>query len=238
MGQYLDKFNDTIGKRQAQQILKLLNKQRNSGQIRTVKEFSDRFEELIRDLQSTVLSPSLKVFLAEEDERTSSEGLNFMLDRVQDDLEAAFEEAVNIDEVQRSHEVIVRDVILKNLRAGVAELEAKIGLYEFLNGDVRGFDSAVFTTFKESKENRTERGVEFTSILFIDPRTNQLIRASQDAEVELVGERLVLSNKNKVVHDVVDVRQLFDENNPQSELVVEPAGTNLRNIIDNTKGTY
>jgi Flp pilus assembly protein TadG len=238
MGQYIDKFNDTIGKRQSQQILKSLNKKRNSGQIRTIEEFSKRFEELIRDLQSTVLSPTLKVWMAQEDDYTDSEAHNTMLDSVQDDLESAFEEANNIDEVQRSHEAIMRDVVLKNLRSAVKELEGKVNLYEFINNDTRGFDSAIFTTFRESKENRTERSQQFASIFFTDPRTGTLVSTDQDAEVELVGERLVLANTDKSYHSISNIRQIFDDETPQSELVVEPSGTRLNNLIDGTRGTY
>src|SRR5688500_16419153 len=122
MGQYLDKFKDTIGKRQTQQILNLLNKRRNSGQIRTVEEFSQQMEDLIRELTETTLKPSLSLFQAEENNYIDSERQNFMLERVQDDLEAAFEEANNINEVQNAHQAVVRDVILKNLRSGIAEL--------------------------------------------------------------------------------------------------------------------
>jgi len=151
MGQYLERFADTIGKTQTKQILKLLNKKRNSGQIRTLEEFSKQFENLVRELQSTVLTPSLKIWMANKEEFTDSESHNFMLERVQDDLEAAFQEANNIDNIQHSHEAIVRDVILKNLRAGLAELQAKISLYEFINKDTRGFDSAIFCSRKSRK---------------------------------------------------------------------------------------
>lgn len=238
MAQYLDKFKGIIGKKQTEQILKLLNKKRNQGQIRTVKEFSEQLQGLVRELTSTVLTPSLKLWLGVQDEVIDSETYNFMLDRVQDDLEASFEEANKIDEVQKSHEAIVRDVILKNLRAGVAELESKISLYEFLNKDLRGFDSAVFSTFRESKEARTQRGDAQASVIFLDPRTNLLIPNTEDATVELVGERLTLPNDLVEQHSIRNIRQIFDSETPQSELIVEPANVSLSNIIDNTKGTY
>ena len=143
MGQYLDKFKDVIGKRQTQQIINLLNQRRNTGQIRTIEEFSKQLEDLVRSLTETNLKPSLSLFLAKETELTDSESVNFMLERVEDDLIAAFEESDNIDEVQKSHEAIIRDVIFKNLKAAVGELDSKIRIFEFLNKDNRGFDSAI-----------------------------------------------------------------------------------------------
>ena len=239
MSQYLEKFAGTINKRQSEQILKLLSKQRNSGQIRSVQEFTQKLQDLMFELTSSVLTPSLQLWMADRSEDIDSETYNFMLERAEDDLSAAFEEAINIDEVQRSHEAIIRDVILKNLRAGVAELDSKISLFEFLNKDNRGFDSAIFSTFRESKEGRTQRQGVQAQLLFRDPReNNELIPTVQDASVELVGERLVLAAANNSFHTIVDVRQIYDSESPQSELVVEPPGTSLRNMIDNTKGTY
>ena len=238
MGQYLDQFRGVIGQRQTEQILKLLNKKKNTGQIRSVKEFTEQLKQLMQELTATILQPSLKLFMGKENDFISSETYNFMLDRVQDDLEAAFEEANKIDEVQKSHEAIIRDVVLKNLRAGVSELESKITLYEFLNKDLRGFDTAIFSTFKELKEGRTQRTAGLTRILFVDPRTSAVVSSSEDATVELIGERLVLPEETILAHSVKSIRQIFDADTPQSELIVEPPGSDINNILDETIGTY
>ena len=238
MGKYLDKFRGTLGQRQTDQIFKLLNKQRNAGQIRSIDEFTRRLDTLIRELTGTVIQPSLKLYPATPNTKTSSEQFNYMLDRVQDDLEAAFEETLNINEVQISHETLVRDVILKNLRAGLAELESKVSLYEFINKDTHGFDNNLFNTFRESKEGRTQRGILDTNTLFVDPRTQELFDSSQDATVELVGERLTLAASSKTFHTIHNVRQIFDSTFPQSDKLVSPPDIELRNIIDGQTGTY
>jgi len=239
MAQYLEKFRGTIGKKQGEQIVKLLNKKKNAGQIQSVDEFSQRLEDLIRELTSTVLTPSLSLFVGQRGDIITSETFNHMLDRVQDDLEAAFEVANNIDEVQQAHEAIIRDVVLKNLRAGVAELDAKISLYEFINQNTEGFDSAIFSTFRESKEERTSRGAG-NAILFADKRKKDFISSTQDAAIEVIGERLTLADGNtgRVYHNVKSIRQIFDSESPQSDKVVERPGSSLSNIIDNKKGTY
>jgi hypothetical protein len=239
MGQYLDKFKSQIGQKQTEQIIKLLNQQRNSGQIRTIEEFSKKLENLVRELTDTVIKPTSKLYEAEVEKEISTESYNFMLDRAKDDLDTAFTEALNIDEVQNAHEAIVRDVVLKNLRSGLAELDSKITLYEFLNKDTRGFNNALFTTFRESKENRTFRGTTaYNSILFLDPRKGDLTEASEDAAVELIGERLTLSPKSATNYTIRNVTQLFDDDTPQSELIVDPPNISLSNIIDGTKNTY
>lgn len=239
MAQYLEKFRGTIGKKQGEQIVKLLNKKKNAGQIQSVDEFAQRLEDLIRELTSTVLTPSLALFLGEKGDVITSETFNYMLDRVQDDLEAAFEEANNIDEVQQAHEAIIRDVILKNLRAGVAELDSKITLYEFINQNTEGFDSAIFSTFRESKEERTPRGTS-NAILFADKRLKDFIPSTQDAATEVIGERLTLADggSGRIYHSIRSIRQIFDSESPQSDKIVERPGSSLSNVIDNTKGTY
>lgn len=238
MGDYLDKFSSAINQKQAQQILKLLNKKRNSGQIRNIKEFSKQLSSLMSELTATTLQPTTKLFFAQAGELISSEQYNFMLDRVHDDLEASFAEANNINTIQDSHEVIVRDVILKNLRAGIAELEAKINLYEFLNRDNHNFETALFSTFRESRDNRTHSGALANNILFLDPRKPTSTDVITDATTELIGERLVLGHSAVTYHSISNVKQLYDSETPQSELSVESPHTPISNIIDNTKGTY
>ena len=239
MGQYLDRFKSQVGQKQTEQILKLLNEQRNSGQIRTVEEFSKKLESLIRDLTSTTIQPISKMYEAEANKEINSESYNYMLDRAQNDLETAFTEAQNISEVQSNHETIIRDVALKNLKAGIAELEARISLYEFLNKDLRGFNNALFTTFRESKENRTFRGTNtFTAILFKDQKVGDITDQDEDASVELVGEKLTLAVESSTNYPIRNISQLFDDDTEQSELIVDPPNLSLSNLIDGTKETY
>jgi len=238
MANYLEKFKGTIAARQTEQIMRLLNKKRQQGQIKTLDEFSRSLDKLIREVTSAELKPSLSIFEGLPDARIDSETFNFMLDRVQDDLTAAFEESIRVDEIQRSHRAIIRDVILKNLRAGIAELETKVDLYEFLESDGRGFDSAVYSTFRESKGDRTHRASITPGILFTDPRLRDLFPARKDASVDLVGERLTLGFDSKDLYDIKSVKQLFDSEAAQSEVIVEPLRSKLSNLIDGTQGTY
>lgn len=239
MGRYLDQFKDKIGSRQTQQILRLLNKQRNAGQIRSIDEFGKRLESLMRELTSTSLKPTLSLFPAEANKKIDSETMNFMLDRIKDDLEASFEEANNIAEVQTAHIAIVKDLLFKNLKAGLAELETKIALYEFLNKNRQGFSDAISSTFRETQLNRTDRKQEdAASALFIDPRRLNSFNTNEDASVDLVGEKLTLAIKDKTFFPIRSVKQLFDADTKQSELIVEPANNYLSNIADGQKGTY
>lgn len=238
MAQYLDNFAGVLKKRQAEQILKLLNKQKERGEIRTVEEFRNRLDNLVRQLNQSIMTPTLRIFEAKTAEIIDSETFNFMLDRVVDDLSASFEESNLISELQDSHEAIIRDVILKNLQYGIAELESKVALYQFLNEDRNGFDSAIFSTFRESKEQRSNRSIDQSTILFTDPKVGDIFDSTEDALVDLIGERLILNTNLDTEYLIRDIRQIFDSESPQSELIVEPATNNIRNIIDDTVGTY
>ncbi len=240
MASYIEKFNSTIRKKQTEQILKLLNRQRATGQIRTVEEFTTKLDSLVRELTQLNITPTLKLHEAEKKDLTSSETFNFMLERVEDDLITGFGEAYNIDQVQRAHEAVVRDVILKNLKHGIAELESKVDLYEFLQNDSNGFTSSIFSTFRESRDERTARSTSRqAAALFTDPRTNSsTLAGSEDANIDLVGERLTLGFSTKDLFSPRNVTQLFDNETATSVEAVTRPGTLLRNMVDGRKGTY
>jgi hypothetical protein len=238
MAKYLDKIARTIGRRQTDQVLNLLNQKRNSGEIRTVEEFSKKLESLVRELTSSNLKPSLSLYKGQVGKRIDSDTYNFMLDRVGDDLFAAFEEADNINEIQQSHQTIIKDLLLKNIRAAISELETKISIYEYLNQDANGFNLALFSTFREARAGRTFRDSTDSKALFVDPRTAAVFSADEDAQIEIVGERLILGNNNKTEYTIHAARQIFDSSTAQSELIVEPPNLSINNTLDGQSGTY
>lgn len=234
MGQYLDKFKDLIRKRQTEQVLRIMSKKQTNGEISSVEDFSQKLDKLIRELNQTHLQPTLKLLKAAK--VTDPETHNYMLERIQDDLVAAFEETKNIEEVQQAHDILIRNVTLKNLRHGLAELEAKVSVYEFLNKTNFGFDSAIFSTFKESRDDRSVRAAGQMQTLFKDPRTNQSYKTTEDAYIDLVGEKLTLALSKKEYFLCNSVKTIFDIDTHQSQYDTEEFA--LTNIIDNTKGTY
>ena len=239
MGQYLNQFRNKIGSRQTQQVLKLLNKQRNAGQIRSIEDFSKRLESLMREITSTTLKPTLSLFPAQSNDKIDSETMNFMLDRIKDDLEASFEESNNIAEIQSAHTAIIKDLLFKNLKAGLAELETKVSLYEFLNRSKKGFDQAISSTFRETQLNRINKQEATSSnTLFLDPRRGISFSDNQHAEIDLIGEKLTLALNEKKFYQIHSAKQLFDADTQQSELIIEPPNSKIENILDGQKGTY
>lgn len=236
MAKYLVEFRDLITKRQTAQVLNLLNEKRSIGQIRTVDEFNSQLNGLVKDILDTVLQPSLKLFMARGLEPIDSESYNYMLDRLQDDLDAAFEEANNINTVVNSHEAIIRDIVMKRLREALSDLERRLATYKFFDEDNGGLTQALYSTFKEGSV-RVGRGAKEV-LLFTDPRTNTLLKVNDDAVIDVGAERLVLSEEEVVTYTITRAEQIFDSEAQQSELPVEPAFSSIQNMTDGVKGTY
>lgn len=234
---YLKKFDSLVGKTQMQQIISLLTKQRNAGQVQSLSEFARRLELLVRDVTGTTLIPTTNIFLARPGDLTSADQWNFAMDRVQDDLVTAFQEAGQIDEIQTAHQALIKDGLLKNMRAAISELEAKVATYKFLNTDLHGFSEALFSTFREIQEERTSRD-NIYQLQITDPRTGLALEATNDAAIDPVGERLILPAQSKTYYKFQSVKQIFDSEAPQSALVVSPPGLKIENIIDGENGTY
>jgi hypothetical protein len=234
----LDKFRSALPTTQGNQILRLLISKRDSGEIKTVDEFKTKLKELTLKILQDRITPTFKLLDAIPGTDISSERYNEVLDRIHDDLEAAFDEADNIDDIIEAHHNLINNVALKALRYGVNELEAKITLYEFLNKSGKGFDDALFNTFRESQNSSTSRIDEAASIVFVDPRLNQVIVNDEDCMVDQIGERLILGAQSDTIVPITEAVWLSNPTSIRSELSVEFQSSRLSNIIDGRKNTF
>ncbi len=239
MNRFLTKFAGTIQNRQTQQILKILNKRRQQGDFTSLAEFQEGFQELMSELVQENLVPSLTHYPASAFDEVSVEIHNEMLTRASNDLIASFEELDKIREVQVRHEGIVHEILLRNLRSGLSELQARVQLYEFLNKDANGFELAKYSTFKETQEERTNRGTNISSSLFTDPKTQKFFLSKYDAAVDLVGERLTLGVGNKKEIKIEEIEQTFGPTFPQNAFdIINEDIDDISNIIDQAAGTF
>lgn len=235
MSTYIETFRSGMREVQSRQVLSLLTKEKDRGTITSVQEFKDRLQEVTTQLQSNTLTPTLTLFLAQFGEIIDSESYSFMIERIADDLEAAYEEMNSIDEVLSAHETIINDVVLKNLEIAVNQLESNIAAFEFLSKNQAGFDNAVFNTFRITQNNRTTSSRQ---VLFTDPKTGVTNLGNFSAFIDTIGEKLILKPQLEEYHTPATVRQVFDSEAIASELNVEFDGSNINNIIDNTTGTF
>lgn len=236
MGMYLEKLRNTVTEIQARQLTNLLVAQKNSGEIRNLEEFRSRLNELTSKLLSENITPSLELFFGQFNNIIDSETFDFMLERIRDDLETAFSESNVLSEVLLSHKNIINNVLLKAISFGIAELESKISLYEFLARDSSGFDNAQFNTFKASQNLRTSRSNKDSNVLFKDPRAKDLI--ADDVIIDAIGESIVLGNNILSFVLPKSVRQVFDVEATQSLDNVAFSTSDISNIIDGSPGTF
>lgn len=235
---YLDKFRSKLPTTQGNQILNVLITKRDSGEIRTIDEFKAKLTELTKKLLEERITPTLELFQAIPGEDTSAEAYNEMLSHIEDDLTAAFTEADNIDEIIAAHQNIINDVSLKALRFGVNELESKISLYEFLNKSGKGFDDAQFNTFRESANLSTSRTDNNAALVYVDPQKGNTIDASEDAEIDFIGERAILASDIIRFLPIKGANWLTGPNSVRSELDVAFPNSTPANIIDGRNFTY
>ena len=239
---YLEKFRSALPRIQGNHILKMLIAKRDNGEIRTLEEFKSRLKSLTEKLLQENLVPTLRLYAAQAGQDISAEQFNQMMERVQDDLEAAFGEADNLDEIIAAHDNVIRNASLQVLRFGINELESKVTLYEFLNRSNRGFDDALFNTFRESQNFALSRSHQDAGIVFVDPRLGDLVDLNEDALVDTVGERLLLGSNlesfkalsAQSLAAVVNAGWLSNTFSVRSELDVQPENSDINNITDET----
>jgi hypothetical protein len=235
---YLEKYRSTLSTSQGNQILRILTKQRDSGEVRTIDEFRDRLKKLTGEILAERITPTLKLYKAVPGEDTSSDQFNDMVARVQDDLETAFNEAENLDEIIAAHHNVINQVALKVIHFGINDLESKITLYEFLGRNTRGFDDALFNTFREASNRKLSRSDQAASLVYIDPRRRSAILSNEDTEVDFMGERLILGAREIHYHKIREARWLSNPNSIRGEMNVEFSNSRISHIIDEQSNTY
>ena len=237
-GNYLEKFRSTLSASQGEKLLKLLIKKRDSGEIRTLDEFKDRLKVLTSQLLTNQIKPTLVLLQAIPGADTSSERYNEMLERIEDDLETAFTEADNLEDIMAAHHNLIDNVSLKALRFGINELDSRITLYEFLSKNGLGFNHALFNTFAESEKFSISRTAEDAFVAFSDFRTGQYIDTDEDALIDLVGERLSLGFNETAYAVVQQVEWLANVNSLRGETNVAFDNSDINNLIDGQNNTY
>lgn len=235
---YLDKFRSKIPLTQGNQLLRRLTTKKNSGEIRTLEEFKTQLKTLTTQLLEEKLRPTLSLLKAIPGQDISSTQFNEMLERIDDDLETAFVEANNLDEIIETHHKLIQQVSLKAIRFALNKLRAKVSLYEFINSNEAGFNEALYNTFTEAESLQTTRSSEVASLVFVDPRTSSTISNSEDAFIDLVGERLTLGGDQLNYIEPKNIEWLANENSVRGEINVEFENTDIKNLLDNTKNTF
>lgn len=232
---YLNNFRSGLKSAQSKQILALLTREKAQGNITSLEEFKARLAQLTAQLTSTTIAPTLQLYLAELGDVIDSDSFNFMLQRIEDDLQSGFTEANTIDEVLIAHETIIDDVVIKTLELAINDLESRIESLEFISNSPGGFSNVSFNTFRVTQNNKSSID---EGIVFIDPKTQIQSGPGSEAFIDFIGEKLLLKNSLATEARINSIRQIFDAEAIQSELNVEFNNSDLHNISDSTVGTF
>jgi hypothetical protein len=129
-------------------------------------------------------------------------------------------------------------VKFKDLRSALNELTTKINLYKLINNNKHGFVNAIYSTFNEIKKGRTTRESNKQSQLFLDPKTNKSLSSVYDSEIELLGDRLVLSPSKRKV-SISEISEKFGGDFKQSVYTLNnEEKPDTKKMIDSTDGTF
>jgi len=234
---YLDKYRSSIPTTQGNQILKLLTKKKDSGEIKTINEFKKYLKDLTNKLLKTYITPTLKIYQAIAGKDISSTVYNEMLERVEDDLETLFNEADNIDQLLVAHNNLIDNVVLNAIHFAINELDSKITLYEYLNKSKLGFDDTLFDTFREAKNNVLSRLDKSASFVYTDPIRQEIILISENCFVDILSEALLLGSSSNNYIEVNNVEWLSNEDSIRSEIPFTSLSS-INNLIDGKDNTY
>ena len=239
MSIYLDKFRSTVPKTQGNQVLKILQQEQRIGQLNSFEAFKNRLKDLTTELQSTTIVPILRLFLAEYGLIVDSETFNFMVERIVDDLNTAFTEASNVDEILNIHNTLFMDAVFKSMYIALHNLENKISTFEFLNNDDYGWDNTHTGILGGEAVKSAQRDDSNAALIFQDPRKGSIIEADQDASIDSKGPRLSLGPNAEKNISLIGVRAIFDASSSQSEFDISiPENKDINNVIDGRIGTY
>jgi len=235
MAKYLDKFLSTIPQSQANSIFKFLTALKDQGSIRTEQEYNTKLRELTAELNRTVPEPTIKIFLAVIREVISSDSYNAMVRAAGYDMETAFKEAEQISEVLSLHKSLYKLTVPGALKKAIDDLERKIDLYEFLNSS--DYSIGEFNTFNNLR-NLTDRTDPLANQLYYDFKARAEVLNTYDANIDLVGEELLMPAYNTKQINITDiiVAPTTESTIPKTNL--EFAESDIKNIIDNTAYTY
>lgn len=237
---YLNQLGSKLPAVQGRQIMRLLQKKKLSGEFRTVDQVKDKLKQLTDALLEKRIKPTIKLWIANGKEDISSEKFNDMMERIEDDLEAAFLEADNLYDILNAHNALIKEVALRGLESGLNRLEAQLAIYEFLIHTNSGYDDALFNTFRNSNGSLVDRDSRIAKFAFVDHRTNppSIISPAKNAVVDIIGERLVMAPKEEIYITPAGAEHLAGSNSTRSELAAYFEDVDILNIIDNTTGTY
>jgi hypothetical protein len=222
--EYLDKFMSTLPDAQRQQLQRLIEDQRQEGDM-SEQELQAIVEKELADLGKLPEKPYMNV--RPQEMQTNSAGYNDTMNEIRRDLNVLFSESSKIDRVIEDHQRLDK-AILSNVRKSIRQLEDKITSFELLAKNTEGYVQNVYETFRdkssleddvryiterdgESKGRSAEiNGTSETLVLPTDTIYNRIISSSGSrlASIKIldqVGEGFIaIANQKHGIENAID----------------------------------
>ena len=238
MSKYLESFIKGIPAIQGKQIISVLNGLRQSGSITSVKEYSEKLQEMSQILSQGKPMPISEIFIDEAGDTIDSESFSFMMERFGDDLDTLLGEVSLISNVADAHKAIISDKIIKNLELSLGSLERDIKKYEALNRSDIGFSIVQYNDFSDQDELRFSRSTTGVSRdLFYDRGVKNVLVPKYDSSVDVIAKSLSLPIKGDD-HTITNVEIEYATNTEAEMFNIDFPEFNLDMIADRSRNTY
>jgi hypothetical protein len=235
---FLNKLGTKLPSVQGRQVMRLLEKKRQLGELRTLDDLRDKLKELTDDLLQKRIKPTFRLWPAVGKEDISSEKYNDMMERTEQDLEAIFEEANNLYDILDVHNFLIKEVALRDIESGLNNLEGQVALYEFLIDAEDSYSDGIFNTFKDTTGSFIDASAQVAKFLFADHRATKSISPTKRAIIDLVGEQIIMAPEEETYISPKGAEHLAGSFSTRSELDAYFPDIKVSNLIDNTTGTY
>jgi len=231
---YLENFSSLIPGLQGNKIIQRVERMKETGEIQTETEYNAVLNDILSKVSLGDFKPTFE-FIALNETKSSSEHFNYLMERVQDDLEVAFIELNNIFSAIKAHDEVFKDRLLEELHQTLKRLEDDADNLTLINNSDNSFDSVEANTFSGDNFGLNQNST-FASELFYDPRTEKTITDNEigfiDNQEEVLG--LPIVRQADISFSEIQVKTAESTGTEKDIKVVD---SRVENIVDGDTST-
>jgi hypothetical protein len=236
---YLSNYISNLPAIQTRQLLKVLQKKREDGEIRSVEEFQRQLANMVKLIGQENLVQQTPPLGFSEGDLMESDAMRTFFNALQLDLELLLGETDRLGETIRGHNELITQSYFNALEAAVNELEYQVRAYELLGarkfaGFGRQLQGYSFSTSIVAPAAQTNG---FCSDLFKDYRSSQTLSEASVFPGD-IGLHLGIRNAYKeIIHRFNKVEILSGSDTPQSARISSRSKFSPSRMLDGNLDT-
>lgn len=175
---FLSRYIGSLGIIQSKQVLSVLSRMRDKGELRSAADVQKQLSELSKLLNSDQVKVRTPYLTFEAEDLVESDSMNVFIDNIKQDMEAILGETENLSEVVLDHLEILNKTYFEGIDLAINELEGQLRAYEVLDQrKTTGFKSVYQNYLFDSSISVAGASKSDTSVssLFTDSRGHQSI---------------------------------------------------------------